>query len=736
MNQNKKYHTYSELISLIKESGKKYNLMLIDDAYHMALMAHSGQKRVSGVDYILHPVSVAYILVELGMDTPSVAAALLHDVVEDTKVTKKDIKEMFGKEILTLVDGVTKLKKIPSSSREEQQAENIRKMLLAMSHDIRVIMIKLADRLQNMRTIECMDEQKRRDKSLQNMEVYAPIAHRLGIRTIKDELEDISLKCLDPVAYDEIENSLALGEDDRQKFIALIKKRIIDRVHEFIPDAHIEGRVKSANEIYKKMFIKGKLMNQIYDIYAVRIIVNTITECYNVFGIVHDMFQPIPSRFKDYISIPKANMYQSLHTTVLSREGIPFEIQIRTWEMHRTAEYGIAAHWKYKLGIDGKDDSLTESLLWVRKLLGTNKRAEDITEVVGNIKSDLVPKEIFILTPKGEVIKLPTGATVVDFAYAIHSELGNRMVGAKVNQNIVPLNYVLKTGEIVEIISAKNASKGPGRNWLNFVKTSEAKNKIRQWFKREKRAENVANGKNTVEIELRKNEIHVPESEIKEFLSPLFKRHQCSNVEDFFAAVGYGGIQLWRIMPRLKNEFAKRLKNIAEATDTSNQSLDAVKHNNTQKNHKNVSGILVEGMKNCAVKLAKCCCPLPGDKIVGFITKGYGISIHKADCINVKFGENIEQNSTRWIRAQWDDESKRTFDVTVEIIASDREELLMDITRKLDAMHVKIKALNSKVEPENRALITVLISVKDTEHLTYICSNLSRIRSIISVKRI
>ena len=730
------YNTYSELLNLINQSGKNYDLNVIDKAYQAAYKAHYGQKRISGVDYILHPVSVAYILVELGMDTPSIAAALLHDVVEDTELTQKDIRDMFGEEISVLVDGVTKLKKIPSSSREEQQAENIRKMLLAMSHDIRVIMIKLADRLQNMRTIECMDIQKRRDKSLQNMEVFAPIAHRLGIRTIKDELEDISLKCLDPIAYAEIENSLALREEDREKFINLIKKRLMDRLQKFIPDVYIEGRVKSANEIYKKIFIKGKSMDQIYDIYAVRVIVNTVNDCYNVFGIVHDMFQPIPSRFKDYISIPKPNLYQSLHTTVLSKEGIPFEIQIRTWEMHRTAEYGIAAHWKYKLGITEKDDSMTESLSWVRKLLDNHRDVEDVTDVIGNIKSDLVPKEIFILTPKGDVISLPTGSTVIDFAYAIHTELGNHMIGAKVNKKIVPLNYVLKTGEIVDIISTKDSKKGPGRDWLGIVKTSEARNKIRQWFKRERREENIVEGKAETELEFKKNKIFISENKFSEFLTPVMRKNQCATLEDFFAAVGYGGIQLWRIMPRLKNEYMKKNRDSINSLNLQNQPAIIPEHHREVHTNKKSLGIIVEDMQNCFVKMARCCNPLPGDNIVGFITKGYGVSVHRCDCKNVPENPYENDDSKRWVHVSWDDKIVSTFDTSIEIKACDREELLTDITRKISAMNLKVKSFNSKAIPDNKIEIFINLNVKNLEHLRFITNNLARISGVSSVKRV
>lgn len=723
------YHTYDELLSAMERSGKSYDLKMLGEAYKVALKAHEGQKRVSGVDYILHPISVAYILVELGMDSSVVAAALLHDVVEDTNVTKQDLEKKFGKEIMNLVDGVTKLGKIPSTSREEQQAENIKKILLATSQDIRVILVKLADRLQNMRTIGCMPVQKRRDKSLQNMEVFAPIAHRLGIGTMKDELEDISLKCLDPIAYAEVESSLALRREDREKFIDLIKKRIMDRVQKVIPDVCIEGRVKSANEIYKKMFIKGRSMDQIYDIYAVRVIVSTVNDCYNVFGIIHDMFQPIPSRFKDYISTPKPNMYQSLHTTVLSKEGIPFEVQIRTWDMHRTAEYGIAAHWKYKLGITGKDNSWMKSLSWVRKLLENHKNASDITDVIGNIKSDLVPKEIFVLTPRGDVINLPKGSTVIDFAYEIHSDLGNHMIGAKVNKNIVPLSYVLKTGEIVEIISTKDSNKGPSRDWLGVVKTSEARNKIRQWFKREKREENIVEGKNKVELELSKHGIIIPENEMAEFLDPVVKKNQCETLEDFFASVGYGGIQLWRLVPRLKNDYINRSRNNFKSSDHGFTESKAIKES------RSISGVIVDNIKNCEVRFSKCCNPIPGDEIVGFVTRRRGISIHKKCCKNVS-DDVVCENDRRLIDVQWSGAEGSMFESSLEIDANDRDGLLADITKKINNMNLKLYSLSSKISQGNRVLVHVTLDIKNIDHLKSVINNISQVKGINLIKKL
>ncbi len=722
------YHTYEELLGLIKHSGKNYDIPTIEKAYQTAKKAHANQKRVSGADYILHPISVAYILVELGMDSSCVIAALLHDVIEDTSITKNDISELFGEEISSLVDGVTKLRRIKSKSPEEQQAENVRKMLLAMSHDIRVIIIKLADRLQNMRTIDCMPAQKRRDKSLQNMEVFAPIAHRLGIRTIKDELEDISLKCLDPIAYAEVEASLALCKADREKFINLIKKRIYDRVQKYVPDICIEGRVKSANEIYKKMFIKGKSLDQIYDIYAVRIIVNTINDCYNVFGIIHDMFQPIPSRFKDYISTPKANMYQSLHTTVLTKEGIPFEVQIRTWEMHRTAEYGIAAHWKYKLGLLSESSAFGNSLSWVNKLLENYKTIEDVTDVVKSIKTDLVPKEIFVLTPRGKVITLPVGSTVIDFAYAVHTDLGNKMVGAKVNRKIVPLTHTLKTGEIAEIISSKDPEKGPSRDWINLVKTSEARNKIKQWFKRECREENIAQGKLKFEAELKNHKITLPMDRLDEILSSTLKKNQFRNLDDFFAAVGYGGLQLWKIIPKIKKEYLESAQGRPLYT--------IIDNSETHKENSSNNGVIVEGMKNCSVRFAKCCNPFPGDDIVGFVTKGYGVSIHKKDCINAKIKLENSEYKDRLVKPQWCNTCTQTFDTVIEIEAKYREEFLTDLTRKISAMNIKIKSLNTKLYDDNKISVSITLGIKNSEHLKFITDNLLRINGMISVKKV
>ncbi|MDO4199814.1 MAG: bifunctional (p)ppGpp synthetase/guanosine-3',5'-bis(diphosphate) 3'-pyrophosphohydrolase [Clostridia bacterium] len=729
------YYTYEELINLMKNNGRTYDFDVIDRAYNLAKGAHKFQKRVSGTDYILHPTSVAYILADLGMDTQCIAAALLHDVIEDTNVTKEEIEEKFGEEIANLVDGVTKLKKISAATREEQQAEDVSKMLLAMLHDIRVIMIKLADRLHNMRTIECMPPRKRIEKSLQNMEVFAPIAHRLGIRKIKDELEDRSLQYLDPVGYKEALSALSLCTEDAEKFIDSIKKELMEKIKPVIPGMYVEGRVKSNNEIYKKMFVKGKGIEEIYDIYAVRIIVNSVNECYNAFGMVHDMFQPIPRRFKDYISMPKQNMYQSLHTTVLSDVGIPFEIQIRTWDMHRMAEYGIAAHWKYKLNAIEQHGKLAGTLSWIRRLLDSHRDSNDMQDVVGNIKSDLAAKEIFVLTPRGKVINLPTDSTVIDFAYYIHSDLGNHLIGAKVNGKMVPITHKLKTGEIVEVISSKDPSKGPSRDWLHFVKTSEARSKIKQWFKKECREENIIKGKSEIDIELRKNGMILSQSSLEELLMPIIAKHQCRTLDDFYAAVGYGGIQLWKLMPRFKCEYNRKIKDPQWNKDIIASSSVSDKRI-SKKSKKSHESVIVDSIDGCSVRIAKCCSPLPGDSIVGFITKGYGITVHKSDCKNLNL-ENADNNEGRIVSAEWAGKIDQLFDVTLEIRTSGGQESANKLTQKIfEISNLKFRSLSHSFLADKTVLLKLKISVENADQLKHIISLISKIKGVESVRRI
>ncbi len=711
-----------QLLDCIDKSEKQYDKETVIKAYEFARGAHEGQKRVTGEEYIIHPVHVAMIMVELGMDLESLVASLLHDVVEDTRYTQEDVAHLFGRDIAQLVSGVTKLGKIPYSSREEQQAENIRKMLLAMSQDIRVIIIKLADRLHNMRTIDAMPPQKQRDKALETMEVYAPIAHRLGIRAVKEELEDLSLKHLDTVAYNEINSALAFQKEERARLLNNIMNRIRERMKTENAEIYLEGRVKSIYGIYRKVYIQGKSFEEIFDVYAVRIIVDTVIDCYNILGIVHDMFTPIPNRFKDYISTPKPNMYQSLHTTVLEKEGVPFEIQIRTWEMHHTAEYGIAAHWKYKAGLQGKD-KLEERLAWIRKLL--ESQSEDVEEIVRTIKTDLSPEDVFVFTPKGDVKSLPTGSTVIDFAYAIHSEVGNRMVGAKIDGRMVSIDSEVKTGQIIDILTSNSPGRGPSRDWIKIVRTSEAKGKIRTWFKKERREENIEEGRQEVEREFRRNGIRLPDDEHDKFIDELAKRQHCAGTEELYAAIGYGGISLSKIMPRIKDDYLKAYKPTEQTTAAPQK-----------KKPKTVSsGVVVEDIDGCLVKFAQCCNPLPGDDIIGFVTRGYGVSVHKRDCVNVVSSLEKGDQPERWVNVQWSDEVKETFKSTIEILAHDRAGMIADVTVALSNMHLQIHELNARELKDGYVGIHVTIAITGRDHLQNIINNLNRIDRVVSVTR-
>ena len=715
---------YAQLAEAIEKSNKSYDLPRIEAAYELAKKAHEGQVRSSGDPYISHPIAVAVILVGLGMDSDTIIGALLHDVVEDTSVTLEDIEKQFGADVAELVDGVTKLANIPYSSRAEQQAENVRKMLLAMAKDVRVVIIKLADRLHNMRTLDFRIPEKQRVKSLETMEIYAPLAHRLGIRSVKEELEDLSLKHLDPVAYHEIEQQLALRKEDREAFLKNIIKRIQARLESEHVTAQIDGRVKSIYGIYRKMYIQGRSFDEIYDIYAVRIIVDTVLECYNILGIIHDMLRPIPNRFKDYISTPKQNMYQSLHTTVLDKEGVPFEVQIRTWDMHYTAEYGVAAHWKYKIGMEGKD-ALDERLAWIRQLLESQKDSDDVEDIVKSIKTDIAPEEVFVFTPRGDVIRLPQGSTVVDFAYAIHSEVGNKMIGAKVDGRIVSLDYKVKTGMIVEIITSTTQSNGPSRDWLKFVKTSEARNKIRSWFKKEKREENVAEGKLALEKEMRRNLIAPPAEEREKFIADIAARQKYNTVDDFYASIGYGGVSLEKIMPRIKDDFIRLYRK-------TEQTLAPTVKKSSQKAS---NGVIVEGLEGCLIKFARCCNPLPGDEIVGFITRGFGVSIHKCDCANVVNAHRRGEDPERWVKATWASKVKETFKSTLDILASDRIGILADVSVQLGNMRVPIHSVMAKELKTGQTSIQVSIGISDLNQLQTIINNLSRIPGVSSVKR-
>ena len=725
----KHINDYNELKALMDSFGANYDYNMVNRAFEVCVTAHEGQKRQTDEDYYIHPFNVAKIIVSLGMDSQSIAAALLHDVVEDTETTLEDITKMFGPEVALLVDGVTKIGRLNFSTKEQQQAESLRKMLIAMGQDIRVIIIKLADRLHNMRTLDAMPPQKQRDKSVETLEVYAPIAHRLGIRPVKEELEDLSIKHLDPIAYQEIEKSLSSHEKEREKILQDIQTDIQNRLKDDMPNIRLafQGRVKSIHGIYRKMYVQGKDFDEIYDVYAIRIITDTVADCYNILGIVHDMFRPIPNRFKDYISTPKPNMYQSLHTTVIGRAGLPFEIQIRTFDMHHTAEFGIAAHWKYKEGINSNDKNLENRLAWIRQILDSQTNSDDATDILRSIKVDLSQEDVFAVTPKGDVINLPVGATVVDFAFAIHSAVGIRMVGAKVDGKIVPINHEIKTGEVIDILTTNQAGHGPSRDWLNIAVTSSAKAKIRSWFKKEKRSENIAAGKLDFEKELRRNDIKFSDEEYQDYIEDFARRNKFPNTEEFFAAIGYGGILLSKIIPRVKEDFNKRqsVKKVPEIVPI-----------NESKAAKSSDGVVVEGIDNCLIKLSKCCAPLPGDEIIGFITRGHGVSIHKRDCNNVPRDIKNAPEPDRWIAASWGDKHTESFTTTIQAMFINRNGIVIDVMNAINNMRVPIHSINAREMKDGNCTVIVTVSAESVEHLRSIITRIEKIDGAFSVERI
>ena len=728
--------TWEKLCEAIQASGKAYNMEMIQKAYELANNAHNGVCRRSGEPYICHPLAVARLVLDLGMDSESIAAALLHDVVEDTPTTLDDLKAAFGEEVALLVDGVTKLTKIQFSNIEELQAENLRKMLLAMSRDVRVMIIKLCDRLHNMRTGDAWPEQKRRDKARETMEVYAPIANRLGILNVKEELEDRSLHYLDPVGYAEISRMLSerSGEEFLIKVSGVIERRLVESG---IEGATIKRRVKSIYGIYRKTIMQNKSFDEIYDIYAVRVILDSLAECYSTLGLIHDMYHPLPNRFKDYISTPKPNGYQSLHTTVIGHEGIPFEVQIRTRKMDEQAEYGVAAHWKYKEGREGHD-KLDDRLAWVSQLLENQRLSEDSGNLLHDLKSDLLPEEVFAFTPKGDVINLPTGATCIDFAYAIHSAVGNRMVGCKVNNRMVPIDHVVSTGEIIEVLLGP-ADKGPSRDWLKIVRTSEAKSKIRNWFKKMRREENIQQGRDALSKELRREMIIIPDDQLDAFIDGCSRRMRQNNAEELYAAIGYGGMSAQKAVVRVKDEMARLDRLHAEQSavaqepihpSTSNPPTVPIRGGKTSQ-----SGIIVEGIDNCLVKFAKCCTPVPGDPVVGFITRGFGVSIHKQTCANAVASMKDPSNAPRWVKAYWADSVKDSYKAGLEIIALNRNELLQDVLSALADIRVPIYAMNARQVENNCAVVSLTIGINNTEHLNRVVARLSKVRDVLKVTR-
>ncbi len=722
--------TIGMLEQKILDMDKQYDLSKIRSAYEFAAKAHEGQFRSSGQPYIIHPLSVAEILLDLGMDTDTICAALLHDVVEDTDATLEQLEKLFGKDVAALVDGVTKLAKIPIFNKDQQLAENVMKILLAMSKDIRVMIIKLCDRLHNMRTLEFRPEHKQRSTARETMNVYAPIARRLGIKVVQAELEDLAFHYLDPYAYAEIENLMGRNKEEREIFLNSIIQKVTDYLPtamEFKTPPKIEGRVKSIYGMYKKIYLQHKNPEEVYDKYAIRIIVSDLAECYAASGLIQNIYPPIPNRRKDYISHPKENMYQSLHDCFLGKEGIPFEVQIRTWEMHETAEYGIAAHWKYKEGIHGKD-RMEDRLSWIRQMIEAQKTSDDVEEIVRAIKYELAPEDICVMTPKGDAISLPIGSTVIDFAYKIHTDVGHKMMSAKVDGRIVPLNYQLKTGEICTIMISKDPTKGPSRSWLDIAITSEARSKIRSWFKRERREENILTGKAALEKLFRHNHIHVPEEEMETFLKDDLRRHSCATVEDFYAAIGYGGISLSKLLPHFKEQYHK-LHEKDEEQQAELPMITPVPHSRSR--------IILDDISDCAVKFAQCCNPLPGDEIVGFITRGHGISVHTTSCVNYRamLSRDIPEEKERWVDIQWTESTDAAMQTSIEIIAQDRVGLVYDITAVLTESRIPIIHSSSRILKNGNAIFDASIRIVNRSQLTSTFERLRKIKGVITVER-
>lgn len=725
---------YAALEQKIKDSGTEMDLGRISAAYSMARLAHSGQMRRDGSPYVTHCVAAADISVDMGLDEDSIVAALLHDVIEDTQLTHADISRQFGEPVANIVEGVTKLTRVQYTSKEDEQMENLRKMLMAMAKDIRVILIKIADRLHNMRTMAYQTAEKQRIKSLETMEIYAPIAHRLGMQRAKWELEDLALMYLDPTGYNEIMQTLDNRMDTLQNFMVSMEEKIKTRLEEEGLSVSIYSRIKHIYSIYRKMYAQKLDINGIFDLCAFRVIVDTIPDCYNVLGIIHDMFKPVPGRFKDYISTPKPNMYQSVHTTVIGSEGIPFEVQIRTWDMHRTAEYGIAAHWKYKIGDTGIKTGDEEKFAWVRRLLESQQES-DATDFFHNLKIDMFADEVFVFSPKGDVINLPAGATPIDFAYSIHSAVGNSMVGASVNGRIVTFDHVLQNGDIVEVRTAKNAP-GPSRDWLNIAKSGSARTKIKQWFKKERREENIERGKAMFEAELKNKGLSLEDITDEEVLPLLLKKVAYPNLEEMYSAIGYGGMTATRSVNRMKDELA-RLQHATEKRTVLDKVTEAAERRETtaQKLQKPVHGVLVEGLDNCLIKFSRCCTPVPGDDIVGYITRGQGVSIHRTDCANYNKRSDRPEDMGRWIDVSWADNVNEAYTTTVAVVASERGGLVMDIATALNALNSKVRSLNARDMADGKAIVTITLEVKKLDELRAVMNKLLSINGVSEINR-
>ena len=722
------------LVKKIKENCVNINMDMVDKAYNLAFEAHKEQKRDSGEPYIIHPIEVATILAELGMDTSTIVAGLLHDVIEDTEYTYDDIKNLFGEEVANLVSGVTKITKMEYKSKEEQQADNFRKMLLAMADDIRVIIIKLADRLHNMRTLKYRKKEKQKKTAMETLDIYAPLAHRLGISKIKWELEDLSFRYLHEEEYYDLVKQVAEKRTEREIYIKKIIEEMYNKLEEAGIDSDIDGRPKHFFSIYKKMVTKNKSIEQIFDLTAIRVLVNTVKDCYEVLGIVHTIYKPIPGRFKDYIAMPKPNMYQSLHTTVIGPQGKTFEIQIRTFEMHRTAEYGIAAHWKFKEGDNNgetKEKNFESKLVWLRDMLEFQKETADAQEFIEGFKIDLFTDEIFLFTPKGVVIDLPNGATPIDFAYRIHTDIGNKCVGAKVNGKIVPLDYKLKTGEIVEVLTSNNA-KGPNMDWLNIAKSNQAKSKIRSWFKKAKKEENISKGKELFEKELKKQGVHFSDIAKGETYEKFVKRNNINGMDDLYALIGLGAISASSFIWKLKDENQSKDEKVIE------ENTNKIIEDNISKAQRNkidqTVGITVKGVDNLMIRFAKCCNPVPGDDIMGYITKGRGISVHRADCGNLK--NLIMEDGDKVVDVSWGTSNGRAYIAEIQVKAEDRSGLLTDIMGIISELNLQLNALNAKSAKGSMAYVNIKVKIDTVELLKDLMKKIRHLKGIIDVYRV
>ena len=724
---------YASMCDAIKKHLPGADMALIDRAVDYANQKHKLQKRKDGSPYIIPPLAVAQIVAEMGLDCDAILGALLHDCIEDTDASHEDIEKIFGPTVAELVEGVTKLTRANFSSSEQAQMENLRKMFMAMSKDIRVVLIKIADRLHNMRTMQYQTPEKQIQKCRETMDVYAPLAHRLGMQKIKWELEDTALRYLAPMEYNEIMSYLQAHKEKDEAFMRTIQDKITQRLTSVGIHNTTYGRIKHVYSIYRKMLAQGKTIDELYDIYAFRVIVDTIPDCYNVLGHVHDLFSLVPGRFKDYISTPKPNMYQSLHTTVIGSQGIPFEVQIRTWQMHETAEYGIAAHWKYK---QGTGTGTEKDFEWVRRLL-ESQQDSDAEEFVQSMKIDMFDDEVFVYTPKGRIVSLPAGSTPIDFAYAIHSGVGNSMIGAKVNNRIANIDTTLKNGDIVEVLTSKSA-KGPSRDWLTICKSNQARTKIKQWFKKEKREENIVHGKASFESEMKRVGLPITAATDPELEAQLLKKLSFDTWDDMFAAIGDGGLAL--VMPaakaggRIRDDINKALKQqTAEKLPQSPLRFRPDSEAVIQNRHA-VNGVIVEDIDSCMIKFAKCCTPVPGDPIVGFITKGFGVSIHRADCPNAQNREDPRQ-AARWVRVRWATQEEQPFETTLELDCITRDGLILDVAMVLSTARVRVKEMSGKDLPGGRSAITIRFEVKDVAELESVRTKLLNIRDVVGSRR-